>query len=329
MKYKVWFWICLIISILSVLITFLIIRTQKEKERDYKEKLAQYEMKINSLNNSQLDTSIPVAYYDSIRIQFNGILNERIRQTSYYSYKPDTILMRREYEKLIYQFAEVYYTSPEMIRAIVENKPIVRNGSSFQGVPRDKYPDPRERGYIEPPTEPQNSGFDKISGTASILSFFLSFIFRFLDKRGKRKEEEERREKEEAEKKNKGIKLSDINFTIPEKTPANQKGNLIIITTIEHFDNQTVVVNLEYKGSSLTAKNIHVRISEYDICRIQNADSFPIEQVGKDKTFVVRLERRCYNAERNTRFSIDWEDDDGQHTEVKAIDFEKGIEVKE
>lgn len=99
----------------------------------------------------------------------------------------------------------------------------------------------------------------------------------------------------------------------------------IVITSIQRFDTDTLVVNLEYKGVSSWAKNLTVKVSKNDMCRLENSDDFP-KEVRKDGSFVVKLSRYKFNDD--TRFSVVWDDWDGNHDEVKTIDFNKCIEIK-
>lgn len=167
--------------------------------------------------------------------------------------------------------------------------------------------------------------FQTAAGWASILGLPIAFIFGAYGVYSAKKSNKElQRIKEELEKqKNEGKNPSDSDITIPEETPASQKGNLIDITSIQRFDTDTIVVNLDYKGSSWT-KNLTVEVSENDMCSLINHDEFPQEK-RKGSSFVVKLKRHKYNDD--TRFSVKWNDCDGDHEKVKIIAFEKGIEI--
>ena len=169
--------------------------------------------------------------------------------------------------------------------------------------------------------------FQTAAGWASILGIPIALIFgAYSVYSAKKSDKELQRIKEKLEKqKNKGKNPSDSDITIPEETPASKKGNLIDITSIQRFDTDTIVVNLEYKGPPSIAEKLVVIVSKDDMCSLENSDDFP-QDVNKDSSFVVKLHRHLYND--TTRFSVLWKDWQGKHEEVKEIAFEKRIEIK-
>lgn len=106
----------------------------------------------------------------------------------------------------------------------------------------------------------------------------------------------------------------------------SQSKKNIIVTSIEHLDKRTMVVNLKYKGSSDWAKQLAINVSENDICSLMDPLSYP-QDVKQDSSFVVKLDRHGLSNDI-TKFSVRWKDQEGTHEEVKEIDFETGVEIK-
>lgn len=106
----------------------------------------------------------------------------------------------------------------------------------------------------------------------------------------------------------------------------SQRKKYINVTSIEYLDDRTMVVNLEYRGSSSWAKQLTIIVSEDDICRLMDSQSYP-QDVKLGGSFVVKLDRRGLSKDI-TRFSVKWNDLEGTHEEVKEIDFKTGMEIK-